>query len=188
MHAWETMHCKPCYNYWWWITKRVHSLYRNNPIPTSRSHTDYMCSLQCIYSDISQFPRSMHTSHSWDVMQFIFLLSLCKNNVSLGFVNLFIKTGDYRSLNHLDRYFYPSGAWTRIFLQNEIDTIVVDAMALWAVMLLAKNKQGIVFHYNMTVWHFGPCVTFWPCLCEISARLVWQFGPLVRNEGKRVSL
>ena len=42
-------------------------------------------------------------------------------------------------------------------------------------------------YYNMTVWHFGPCVTFWPCLCEISARLVWHFGPLVRNEGKRVS-
>ena len=43
------------------------------------------------------------------------------------------------------------------------------------------------FNYNMTVWHFGPCVTFWPCLCDISARLVWHFGPLVRNEGKRVS-
>ena len=42
-------------------------------------------------------------------------------------------------------------------------------------------------YYNMTVWHFGPCVTFWPCLCDISARLVWHFGPLVRNEGKRVS-
>ena len=42
-------------------------------------------------------------------------------------------------------------------------------------------------HYNMTVWHFGPCVTFWPCLCDISARLVWHFGPLVPNEGKRVS-
>ena len=41
--------------------------------------------------------------------------------------------------------------------------------------------------YNMTVWHFGPCVTFWPCLCDISAQLVWHFGPLVRNEGKRVS-
>ena len=108
-----------------------------------------MCSLQCIYSDISQFPRGMHTSHSWDVMQFIFLLSLCKNNVSLGFVNPFMKTGDYRSLNHLDRYFYPSGAWTRIFLQNEIDTIVVDAMALWAVRLLAKNEQGIVFHWML---------------------------------------
>ena len=42
-------------------------------------------------------------------------------------------------------------------------------------------------NYNMTVWHFGPCVTFWPCLCDISARLVWHFGPLVGNEGKRVS-
>ena len=42
-------------------------------------------------------------------------------------------------------------------------------------------------YHNMTVWHFGPCVTFWPCLCEISARFVWHFGPLVRNEGKRVS-
>ena len=42
-------------------------------------------------------------------------------------------------------------------------------------------------YYNMIVWHFGPCVTFWPCLCDISARLVWHFGPLVRNEGKRVS-
>ena len=42
-------------------------------------------------------------------------------------------------------------------------------------------------YYNMTMWHFGPCVTFWPCLCDISARLVWHFGPLVRNEGKRVS-
>ena len=42
-------------------------------------------------------------------------------------------------------------------------------------------------YYNMTVWHFGHCVTFWPCLCDISARLVWHFGPLVRNEGKRVS-
>ena len=45
----------------------------------------------------------------------------------------------------------------------------------------------IIRHYNMTVWHFGPCVTFWPCLCDISDRLVWHFGPLVRNEGKRVS-
>ena len=43
------------------------------------------------------------------------------------------------------------------------------------------------YNYNMTVWHFGPCVTFRPCLCDISARLVWHFGPLVRNEGKRVS-
>ena len=47
--------------------------------------------------------------------------------------------------------------------------------------------QGLVLNYNMTVWHFGPCVTFRPCLCDISARLVWHFGPLVRNEGKRVS-
>ena len=45
----------------------------------------------------------------------------------------------------------------------------------------------VINYYNMTVWHFGPCVTFWPCLCEISARLVWHFGPLVRNEGKRAS-
>ena len=48
-------------------------------------------------------------------------------------------------------------------------------------------SQDNVQHYNMTVWYFGPCVTFWPCLCDISARLVWHFGPLVRNEGKRVS-
>ena len=47
--------------------------------------------------------------------------------------------------------------------------------------------QGTEKDYNMTVWHFGPCVTFRPCLCDISARLVWHFGPLVRNEGKRVS-
>ena len=49
------------------------------------------------------------------------------------------------------------------------------------------RKLAQKLYYNMTVWHFGPCVTFWPCLCEISARLVWHFGPLVRNEGKRVS-
>ena len=47
--------------------------------------------------------------------------------------------------------------------------------------------EELINYYNMTVWHFGPCVTFWPCLCDISARLVWHFGPLVRNEGERVS-
>ena len=47
--------------------------------------------------------------------------------------------------------------------------------------------SALMSYYNMTVWHFGPSVTFWPCLCDISARLVWHFGPLVRNEGKRVS-
>ena len=46
---------------------------------------------------------------------------------------------------------------------------------------------GIKQYYNMIVLHFGPCVTFWTCLCDISARLVWHFGPLVRNEVKRVS-
>ena len=50
-----------------------------------------------------------------------------------------------------------------------------------------KAQLPIIQYYNMTVWHFGPCVTFWPCLCDISDRLVWHFGPLVRNEGKRVS-
>ena len=53
--------------------------------------------------------------------------------------------------------------------------------------LFTRYDCGIVDYYNMTVWHFGPCVTFWPCLCDISDRLVWHFGPLVRNEGKRVS-
>ena len=47
--------------------------------------------------------------------------------------------------------------------------------------------KGFIVNYNMTMWHFGPCVTFWPWSCDISARLVWHFGPLVRNEGKRVS-
>ena len=55
---------------------------------------------------------------------------------------------------------------------------------LWCFLWSASE---LMIDYNMTVWHCGPCVTFWPCLCDISARLVWQFGPLVRNEGKRVS-
>ena len=65
---------------------------------------------------------------------------------------------------------------------------------LWGTVMLGVYYSMLVAilpcynqYYNMTVWHFGPCVTFWPCLCDISARLVWHFGPLVRNEGKRVS-
>ena len=53
--------------------------------------------------------------------------------------------------------------------------------------IFLHNVVDLNEYYNMTVWHFGPCVTFWPCLCDISARFVWHFGPLVRNEGKRVS-
>ena len=63
----------------------------------------------------------------------------------------------------------------------------VSCMCQYTNPLLMKCYAGIIIYYNMTVWHFGPCVTFWTCLCDISARLVWHFGPLVRNEGKRVS-
>ena len=72
-------------------------------------------------------------------------------------------------------------------VQGTLLNSITDSLTLpgRAVFILKWGSEG--HHYNMTVWHFGPCVTFWPCLCDISARLVWHFGPLVRNKGKRVS-
>ena len=74
------------------------------------------------------------------------------------------------------------------FVRSAEVTTYILWSRVWTLNIFhTTNHQWIKLYYNMTVWHFGPCVTFWPCLCDISARLVWHFGPLVRNEGKRVS-
>ena len=89
---------------------------------------------------------------------------------------------------------YSSESINRLW---EMAVNIENTLVLFTFPFLLNMQKGSMFshwgwmihkhHYNMTVWHFGPCVTFWPCLCDISARLVWHFGPLVRNEGKRVS-
>ena len=87
-----------------------------------------------------------------------------------------------------------AGDLRRYRAHNEVSVLPFSlrdcSFQLTSLLPLDRAMYGprwYIVNYNMTVWHFGPCVTFWPCLCDISARLVWHFGPLVRNEGKRVS-
>ena len=87
-----------------------------------------------------------------------------------------------------DGTIYPSQIFPQ-FCELKSGGMVQYTQAKYSRSFVSSNLEGWynIPNYNMTVWHFGPCVTFWPCLCDISARLVWHFGPLVRNEGKRVS-
>ena len=52
---------------------------------------------------------------------------------------------------------------------------------------IISETEGMITNYNMTVWHFGPCVTFWPCLCDISGQNVTQAGPKCHTSRAKMS-
>ena len=141
--------------------------------------------------DLNSWGQCTSWSSIHEVFRNVFDSELLQNNRKSNIYVIWLVFRLHQSINLCDILLDIFKSLQLKTILPDLEKLIVRIRWLWdwfgTISFAMEVAANVTRDYNMTVWHFGPCVTFWPCLCEISARLVWHFGPLVRNEGKRVS-